>query len=373
MAQGRRLLANCQRRGAVVAACLALLCGSSGHLIAQEPVDERIATDGSIRLDGVEVPLSSFTSPEGREYLRHLILDKPFGTPLRDIEAERARQDAIMQGFLAPMLERYPVVVSEQRIGGVTVDVVEPAAGIAPENADKVLINLHGGGFVTGARSASLVEAVPLAALMRIKVISVDYRMAPEFRFPAASEDVAAVYRELLQIYEPGHIGIYGCSAGGLLTAQAIAWFQAHSLPNPAALGVFCASLSGYFGGESTVLSGPLTGNLPSLTQEASSSPAGEPVPGYLDAAEADDPLAYPLASPALVAKFPPTLFISGTRSFEFSSALNSHNQMAKAGVESRFHGWEGMFHGFIYNSELPEAREAYQIMTDFFQTHLAD
>lgn len=359
-------------RGAALAGAL-LAASFTVPALGQEGPDDRIAADGTIRLDGVHIPLSEFTSPEGRDYLRQLILDKPFGKPLPDIDAERERQDGIMHDFLAPMLERYAVDIAEERIGGIVTDVVTPAGGILPENAGKVLINLHGGGFVTGARSASLVESVPLAALMKVKVVSVDYRMAPEHSFPTASEDVATVYRELLKTYEPSNIGIYGCSAGGLLTAQAIAWFQENGLPNPAAIGVFCASLSGYFGGESTVLAGPLTGSLPPLPGEGGGAQPGGGSPGYLDAAAQNDPLAYPLASSEIVAEFPPTLFITGTRSFEFSSALNSHNRMAEAGAESRFHGWEGMFHGFIYNSELPEARAAYDVMTDFFQTHLAD
>ncbi len=130
-------------------------------------------------------------------------------------------------------------------------DVVEPADGIAPENRDRVLVNVHGGGFVTGARTASLVESVPLAAVMKIKVVSIDYRMGPEHQFPAASEDVAAVYRELLKRYDPKRVGLYGCSAGGQLTAQSIAWFQTHGLPNPAAIGVFCASLGQLAAGDS--------------------------------------------------------------------------------------------------------------------------
>lgn len=354
-----------------LAAAALLLAAACAPALAQD--DPRISPDGTVRLDGVSIPLSGLMSQEGRDYVRHLIVDKPFGTPVPDLEQERARQDGIMFAFLEPMRRRYAVEIAEDRIGGVTVDVVTPAAGIAPQNAHRVLVNVHGGGFTTGARSASLVESVPLAALMGIKVVSIDYRMGPEHAFPAASEDVAAVYAELLKTYQPQHIGLYGCSAGGLLAAQSIAWFQAHGLPRPAAVGVFCASLSGYFGGDATATSGPLLGMLPPPADAPRRGPPPASGPTYMGGARADDPLAYPLASAEVVAQFPPTLLISGTRSFEFSAALNSHNALTRAGVASQFHGWDGMFHGFIYNSELPEAREAYDIMVDFFQAHLAE
>jgi epsilon-lactone hydrolase len=54
---------------------------------------------------------------------------------------------------------------------------------------------------------------------------------------------VAAVYRALLEHYEPREIGIYGTSAGGILTAEAIAWFEDHGLPLPGAIGTFCAGV----------------------------------------------------------------------------------------------------------------------------------
>ena len=59
---------------------------------------------------------------------------------------------------------------------------------------------------------------------------------------PAASEDVEAVYRELLKEYQPEHIGIFGCSAGGGLTAQAVAWFLSKALSRPRAVGIFAAA-----------------------------------------------------------------------------------------------------------------------------------
>lgn len=356
----------------LLATALLALAAPGSRTSAQASGDSRISADGTVRLDGVSVPLSSLASPEAKEYLRHLIVDKPFGTAVADITKERARQDEIMFGFLEPMRRRYKVDVAEQTIGGVVTDVVTPAEGIAPENRNRVLINVHGGGFTTGARSASLVESVPLAAIMRIKVISIDYRMAPEYQFPAASEDVEKVYRALLKTYDPRRIGLYGCSAGGELTAQSIAWFETHGLPNPGAAGVFCAGLNGFFGGDSTALAGPLLGMFPAPEGVRKSAPAGAPARTYMGNAGQDDPRAYPQNSPELMAKFPPTLFISGTRSFEFASALTSHNKLSAAGVESEFHGWDGMFHGFFYNSELPESREAYAIMVQFFDRHLA-
>lgn len=343
------------------------------QVLAQNQLDDRIADDGTVTLDGVKIPLSSLMSEEARSYIRHVIVDKPFGTALADIRAERKRQDGIMLDFLKPMRERYAVKIAEETTGGIVTDVITPAAGIAPENAHRVLINVHGGGFVTGGRSASLVESVPLAALMKIKVISIDYRMAPEYQFPAASEDVERVYRAVLKTYDPTHIGLYGCSAGGFLAAQSIAWFQSKGLPNPAAVGVFCASLGGYFGGDASAVAGPLNGMLPPTAKKAQAAgPRPPAAPGYLDSARRDDPLAYPVTSLEVMKHFPPTLFISGTRSFEMSMALNSHNKLAQAGVASDFHAWDGMNHAFFYNSELPESREAYSIMVDFFEKHLA-
>ena len=368
------MLSASRTGGRAVAVALAALALWTAPPLAMAQVDDRISPDGTIRLDGVEVPLSDLMSDDAQDYVRRLIIEKPFGTAVPDLAEERARQDAIMFDFLEPMRKRYAVDIVQDRIGGVVVDVVTPAEGIAPENELRVLINVHGGGFVTGARSASLVEAVPLAARMKIKVISIDYRMGPEFQFPAASEDVEAVYRELLEQYDPTRIGLYGCSAGGLLAAQSVAWFQARALPAPAALGVFCASLSGYWGGDATALGGALLGNLPRLDVDGAVPPTPPPSygPTYMGEADHENPLAYPFASEEVMARFPPTLFISGTRSFEFSAALRSHNALTRVGVESRLHGWDGMFHGFIYNSELPEAREAYDIMADFFDSHLA-
>ena len=65
------------------------------------------------------------------------------------------------------------------------------------------------------------------------------YRLAPEHPFPAAVDDSVAVYRELLKTYKPQHIGIYGASAGGILTGEVAVKIKQLGLPMPGALGIF--------------------------------------------------------------------------------------------------------------------------------------
>jgi acetyl esterase/lipase len=306
----------------------------------------------------------------------HLLRDKPFdGGPSEatDIKGYRAWQDQIMKGFLEPIRARYPVSVEHKTIAGIYTDVVTPLDGVSPKNRHRILLNVHGGGFVSGARTAALVESIPVASIGKIKVITIDYRMGPEYRFPAASEDVAAVYAEILREYTPHHVGLYGCSAGGMLTGMSIAWFQKNRLPNPGAVGVLCASLGQMFGGDSGSLAAPLNAmQIPPAPANRPGKPAPRG-PEYLSETDPSDPLVYPINSTLLLEKFPPTLLVTSTRAFEFSSAIDSHNALVRAGVDAELHVWDGLPHAFWYNSDLPESREVYKVIAEFFDRHLAN
>lgn len=333
-----------------------------------------VTASGAVTINGLTAPLSDRTSPEAQAYVRHILVDRPFaGGPSAsaDIEGYRRRQDEIMETFLKPIRARYAVKTETQRIGGILTDVVTPAKGVAAGNAHRVLLNVHGGGFLSGARTASLVESIPIAATMGVKVVSIDYRMSPEAKFPAASEDIAAVYAEMLKTYKPSQIGIYGCSAGGMLTGQSIGWLRSHGLPRPGAIGVLCASLGKLVSGDSAYMSGPLNG-FPAPPAATDGRPRGGMNFAYLSDVADNDPRAYPEASPELLASFPPTLFITGTRSMELSAATYSHNQLIKAKVDARLHVWDGLPHAFFYNCELPESREAYDVISAFFDRTLS-
>jgi acetyl esterase/lipase len=151
----------------------------------------------------------------------------------------------------------FDVTVSEEKIAGVPSVIFTPKTGVLASNESKVLINLHGGGFFVGEPWP---ESIPIPAVARIRVIGIDYRMGPEYKFPAASEDVAAVYKALLRDHAPENIGMCGCSAGGKLTAQAVAWFQTHGLPRPGAIGLFGTGAESYTDGDSLYIGDALAG-----------------------------------------------------------------------------------------------------------------
>lgn len=325
----------------------------------------KVDADGTVHIPPQTVPLSSFLSPEARAYVTNRLLH-PDPAPDPDIAKERARIDAHLKPLLDKQKARYPVDMQSVTIAGVPTMVIVPKAGIAPRNQHRVLINLHGGGFSVCAPTCGVIESIPIAGLGKIKVVTVDYRQGPEFKFPAASEDVAKVYAELLKQYKPESIGIFGCSAGGMLTAESVAWFQTHHLPRPGAIGIFCAS-AGDFGGDAEFTTPPLDGRMPPPPNAGD----GGMHLGYFSGADMHDPMVSPVYSTEVLRQFPPTLILSGTRAFDYSSGINTHNQLTKLGVDAELHLWDGLFHGFFYDPDVPESRETYDVTVKFFDTHL--
>lgn len=195
-------------------------------------------------------------------------------------------------------------------------------------------------------------------------------------QIPAASEDVAAVYKEMRKNHAPESIGIYRCSAGAMMS---VAWFQKHNLPRLGAVGIFCAgagSRTGVgFGGDAAYTAGPLGEArimvpTPPNSARPNDAPAGL---NYLAGTDPKDPLVAPINSPEVLAKFPPTLIITATRGFEMSGAVYTYTQLVKMGADAELHVWDGLFHGFFYNPDVPESRDCYDVIVRFFDRHLSN
>ena len=364
-----------------------------GPASADETENER---DGVVRVSAYDLPESAFLSDESRSamkyfrdvYLRELIT---FANDCGDLSAVdgdlvRAREirDCVSTRYFETniykdTLKKHPVEISSENIAGVYTEIFVPKEGVSERNKDRLLISIHGGGFTAGARSFSHTESIQVADIGEIKVISPDYRQAPEYRHPSAVDDVLAVYEEMLKTYEPANIGVYGCSAGAMLTAQLVARIITEGLPLPAAVGMFCAGAPVTMGetpgafkasnGESAYFSSAMTGN----PRPADKLIDTQVMPYFLGV-DADDPTVAPADHDDVMARFPPSLLISGTRDFLLSDVLATHRQLTNLGVEADLHIWEGLGHAtFAFNPRLPESDEVHQVIVRFFDKHLGN
>jgi acetyl esterase/lipase len=336
---------------------------------AQNNADLKVQDDGTITTRSFDLPFSSFASPEARDaYVKRLRV--PPQPRIADIEEVRRNSDEKLRPQYELIRTMYPASSTRATIGGVPTETFVPTAGVSAQNRGRILIELHGGGFVAGGGGMTgAISALPIASVGRIKVISVDYRMAPEHRFPAASEDLATVYRHLLKTYKPQNIGLFGCSAGGFLAAEAIPWFLKEKLPLPGAIGVFCASAHSFAEGDSAQLWTRMGSVLPIVPPAKPDGSMGDNL--YFRGTRAGDPLVVPAASTDVLRAFPPTLFLTGTRAPEMSGAAQSHLELLDLGRTSELALFDGMDHGFFSDATLPESQRAYRLIVRFFDSHL--
>ncbi len=253
----------------------------------------------------------------------------------------------------------YPTEMEQTTIAGVKVKIFTPKHYPA-EKRDRILISLHGGGFTSD--SGSTIESVPIAALTGTKVIAVEYRLAPEFPFPAAVDDTVAVYKEVLKTHAPKKIGVFGTSAGAVLGAQASVQFRKLGLPQPAALGFFSGYVDLARYGDSRYIY-----NANGFKDYAGLDGLG--MNAYVADHDRKDPVLSPIY--ADLKGFPPTLCMTGTRDHCLSGTVDFHRALLRAGVDARLMVFDAMKHAHWYAFDLPESKEALEAQANFLDQHL--
>ncbi len=353
------------------AAFLLLLAGAA--LAAQQPAQQPAPTtaaeaptrdtsyideNGTAHVTRV-VPVPADLSIQSQHFLRRV---EPDEGPPQSLADRRRMTDAYTARARVEWSQLCPNQLVEDKIAGVPVRIVTPD-GLPEANKDKVLLNLHGGGF--NSDSGSYTESIPIAGYTKIKVVAVLYRLAPESPFPAAVDDSVAVYKELLKTYKPDHIVIYGTSAGAILTAEVAAKLKQLGLPMPAALGIFSGMGDFARDGDSVSLFAlrRLSGHLDPPKGEPHDSP-------YVASTDPKDLVLSPIYSD--LHGLPPTLFVTSGRDMLLSGTVNLHRAYLNAGVDARLVVFDALPHAFWYSALLPEALEANHIMADFFVKQLA-
>jgi epsilon-lactone hydrolase len=331
-----------------------------GTTAAQAPNTDTsyIDADGAAHITRV-IPVPPDLSPEAKNSLARPVSDAAHPETLAQ---RRSGTDAwqTRAGDFSKSL--YPVNVAQDTIAGVPVRIITPISGMDP---DRVLLNIHGGGF--NSDSGSLTESIPIANLTKCKVVAVLYRLAPEHPFPAGLDDVVAVYKELLKTWKPAHIAVYGTSAGAILTGELASDLRKLGLPEPGALGIFSGMGDFTRDGDSWAMYA-----LDGLSGHLDPPKPGAHDPEYVGTTDPHDPVLSPLF--ADLSNMPPTLFITSGRDLLLSGTTILHRAFLRAGNDNdQLIVFEGLPHAFWNNASLPESKEAYNDMAHWFVQHLAN
>jgi monoterpene epsilon-lactone hydrolase len=327
------------------------------------------AADGALaprQVPAKTVPVPTDVSPELQKliaapYTPDWNAQWKTGAEWRTAANKRAAQ---VMPLIAPMEQRLGVTVQPSTMNGVRVYIVTPN-DIPPEHRDKVLIHIHGGCYELYPGESGTTEAIIMAGLGHYKVISVDYRMPPEAYFPAALDDVTSVYKTVLKTNDAKNVGVLGTSAGGALVLELMLRAKQEGLRMPGAIA------------PGTPMS--------DLTKTGDSFYTNEKVDnvlvsrnGFCDAAAVvyahGHDLKDPLLSPVYgdMHGFPPAILTTGTRDLLLSNTVRVHRKLREAGIDAQLEVFDGMSHAqYQFDDRIPETKEAFGEITQFFDKHL--
>lgn len=230
-------------------------------------------------------------------------------------------------------------------------------------NSGYAVLQLHGGGYIGKMRNVYRSFAKYYSDMRGgIKVLTIDYRVAPEDPYPAALEDAVTAYKWLMGLgYKGSDIIVAGDSAGGGLALALAMYLKDNSINLPAAMVLMSpwtdltASGSSY---ETNYELDPLFGN----TRE-SMIYNGE----YIGSNEPDNPYISPLFGD--FNGLMPMLFQAGSVEMLLSDSVDAAKKAEEAGCSVKLNVYEGMFHVFQMALDLlPESKQAWQEVKEFIE-----
>jgi acetyl esterase/lipase len=264
-----------------------------------------------------------------------------------DLDAWRFRLAAESKGNLSLEAEitSMPVHREQVAMAGAKVSIARPHTR-ADAAAEKAILYFHSGSLVFGSGLRSVEQACATAKRFSADTYGVDYRVPPDFPFPAGLDDCLDAYRGLLERMPPGAIALVGTSAGANLAAATLLRARDEGLPMPAAMVLEWPQVDLTESGDTFQTHRNLDPACGSLAESNALYAAGHPL---------SDPLVSPLFGN--FTGFPPTLIVSGTRDIMLSNAVMLHRAMRRAGVAADLNVWEAAPHGG-FGLAAPESRE---------------
>lgn len=230
---------------------------------------------------------------------------------------------------------------------------------------DNVVLYLHGGGYVSCSAATHRPITAALARLTGSRVFSVDYRLAPEHRFPAAADDVVAAYRWLLeQGVSASRIAVAGDSAGGGLVLSLLLQARDRGLAPPSCGVCFSAWTDLAGTGASVRLN---DGHCAMFRTANIAEFAG----AYLGTQSRFESYASP--AHADLSGLPPLLLQVGSTELLLDDSRLLHHKIEKSGGSSRIEIFDDVFHCWqMLDGIVPEARTALTQAAAFINRHAA-
>ena len=269
--------------------------------------------------------------------------------------------DALLVDVMGAQVEHLRDSVDSRSVGGVPVVVVTPEDVDDVGDARPIYLDIHGGSLLMGGGKACEVMARRTAAQVEMQTWSADYRMPPDYPYPAALDDVLTVYRGLLEVRAPEQIVVGGGSAGGNLAAALMLRPRDEGLPLPCALILLTPEVDLTESGDSFQTNLGIDNVLTESLADSIALYAG------------DHDLRHPYLSPLfgdLNGLFPPTFLQAGTRDLFLSNTVRMHRKLRAGGVDAQLHVFEAMPHGGFFGA--PEDDELTDEIRRFLSDHVA-
>lgn len=300
---------------------------------------------------------AGISAPARRAWADNAQMPLPADDPVKlaAVRQFSSRNDEIERAKHAPTH-----TLEDRTLDGVTTLWITPRDVRHPE---KLMVFIHGGAWVINSRYAQLGLQCALADTLGLRIVSLEYRLAPEHPYPAALDDIDTAYTELLTQYRPEDIGVFGTSAGGGLTLATLLRLRRSGRPLPAAAAALCP-------GADMTHSGYL------FTAVGLDDPILSPrdidlcMRAFVGGADPTDPLVSPVFGD--YTGIPPLFVLATTAEIIGSDGIRVADTARSQGVDVTLLVSDGMWHVPIADGTgIPELQRAFDQMAEFFRRNL--
>lgn len=245
------------------------------------------------------------------------------------------------------------IVVKDEILAGRPVERI-----FVPEASEKIIMHIHGGGMVMGNEKTDRFMLAHIGMRAKRNTVSVDYRLCPEYAYPAALNDCAAVYNALLEEgNEPKNIALLGESAGGMLVLELLAYIKKNEWPMPGCACVISGSSDAQYRSQSMernkATETVVNLNLKEMMQEI-----------YYKTADPNDPVASPIDSD--LSGWPPVYFHACREEILLDESVRMYVKLQEFGVQTDITIVDELFHTYMVRN-MPESYVAFDNIAAFF------